>query len=403
MNSCDSDKSYLLEQQVLSILLVNDEMLKESELDPEIFKDIRHRRIYQSLKDICRDKGNIDFIEIVKRNEDIYKLLDYLLALQDQYISSKNFYAYVDGLQEVYKRRKAHEILSKCDNEEITYDEMINEISKVGVTFAQESNATMISALDMYELVTTDNAKLKFARFANLQEKIGLIENTMNIIAARTSVGKSAFALNLIDDLSRNYKCLYMNMEMTEKELYQRLVSINSGVPISEFTKARQNKTLSNKIVQAINIVRSKKIKIYNGSKSIDGIRKIISRECKDGHCIVFIDYVGYVSTRKRQNDRERVGEVTRELQIMTKDFNCTIFLLAQINREGTEAPTLTNLKDSGELEQSGHAILFLHNPSNDINNQTPEYDLIVAKNRSGRLGKLKIIFYKAIQRFEVM
>ena len=117
----------------------------------------------------------------------------------------------------------------------------------------------------------------------------------------------------------------------------------------------------------------------------------------------MFIDYVGYVSTRKRQNDRERVGEVTRELQIMTKDFNCTIFLLAQINREGTEAPTLTNLKDSGELEQSGHSVLFLHNPSNDINDQTPEYDLIVAKNRSGRLGKLKIMFYKAIQRFEVM
>lgn len=83
MNSYDSDKSYLLEQQVLSILIVNDEMLKESELDPEIFTDIRHRRIYQSLKDIYRDKGIIDFIEIVKRNEDIYKLLDYLLALQD--------------------------------------------------------------------------------------------------------------------------------------------------------------------------------------------------------------------------------------------------------------------------------------------------------------------------------
>ena len=91
MNYCDSDKSYLLEQQVLSILMVNDEMLKESELDPEIFTDIRHRRIYQSMKDIYKSKGIVDLIEVAKRNEDIYKLPDYLFALQDQYFSSKNF------------------------------------------------------------------------------------------------------------------------------------------------------------------------------------------------------------------------------------------------------------------------------------------------------------------------
>jgi replicative DNA helicase len=106
-------------------------------------------------------------------------------------------------------------------------------------------------------------------------------------------------------------------------------------------------------------------------------------------------------STNNSQNDRERIGEVVREIKNMTADLDITVFLVAQINRSGDEEPSLVNLKDSGELEQTAHCVMIIHNPEkNNQNNQTPEIKLLVPKNRSGRLGSLKMIFDKPTQRF---
>ena len=144
------------------------------------------------------------------------------------------------------------------------------------------------------------------------------------------------------------------------------------------------------------------KEEIYNGSKNVKALRTILTKESKKEHCIAFIDYIGYVySSNSSQGDRERIGEVVREIQNMTKDLNITVFIVAQINRNGDEEPGLVNLKDSGELEQTAHCVMIIHNPDKDNpNNQTPEVKVLVPKNRGGRLGSLKMIFDKPTQRF---
>ena len=155
------------------------------------------------------------------------------------------------------------------------------------------------------------------------------------------------------------------------------------------------------KVKSAIKRINGRNYEIRNGSKSLKAIKTIITKESREQHLILFIDYVGYVTTGKVQSDKDRIGEVTRELQLMTKDFDCTIFLLSQLNREGNDEPRLINLKDSGELEQSAETVLFLHNPSSDINDQNPIYDVIIAKNRNGQLGKTRMRFNKTCQKFE--
>lgn len=396
-----NEKTISIERIILSTLLSDANQISQCDLEVEMFTYPSHRVIYQKIKTIYQNNGFLDMVELFSQCENEYGLCDYIFKLQEEYYSSSNFYFYVAKLQEIYKLSLVSKEILKCQNGEIEFDEMTTEINKISSQYCESNDSDMLSAYEMYELITTDATKLKFKEFDWMQNKIGLIEKTLNIISARTSVGKSAFALNLLNDLSDTYKCIYLNMEMTERELYQRLVSINSEVPIDEFPNVRMKRDKNARVNEAIQKVRNKKIKIYNGSKGINGIRKIIQKESRDGHCIVFVDYIGYVSTRKGQNDRERIGEATRMLQIMSKDFNCTIFVLAQLNRDGTEAPSLTHLKDSGELEQTGHAILFLHNPNVDISNQTPKYQLIVAKNRSGRLGAFDILFEKNIQKFK--
>ena len=114
----------------------------------------------------------------------------------------------------------------------------------------------------------------------------------------------------------------------------------------------------------------------------------------------MFVDYIGYVYTKENQNDRERIGEAMRELQMLSKDYNVTIFVLAQINREGNEEPGLIYLKDSGELEQTAHAVLILHNPDKNLDNSMPELKILIPKNRNGQLGYLKMIYNKKTQKF---
>ena len=277
---------------------------------------------------------------------------------------------------------------------------MIDTIKKINEECSKPvGTSTMLSPKEIVELITTERNELEFKNFKNIQKKIKLLTNTVNVIAARTSVGKSAFALNLMNDLSNKYKCLYFNMEMTQKEIYQRLVSMNSDVEINKFVNMTDNEP--DRMWKAIENITKKKMKIYQGSKNLKALRTILTKESREEHCIAFIDYVGYVYTGKyAQNDRERIGEVVREIQNMSKDLNITVFLIAQINRSGDDEPSLIHLKDSGELEQTGHCVMILHNEDDDINNQTPEIKLKVLKNRSGRLGFIKLLFNKNTQKF---
>ena len=84
-----------------------------------------------------------------------------------------------------------------------------------------------------------------------------------------------------------------------------------------------------------------------------------------------------------------------KELQAMTKEFNCTMFILSQINRSGSDEPKVEYLKDSGQIEEVSHGILLLHDENRDFNDQNPTYKLIVAKNRSGKKGKYNLPFHK--------
>lgn len=231
-----------------------------------------------------------------------------------------------------------------------------------------------------------------------MSNKIGFIKNGIHVISARPSVGKSAFAINFMNDLSRKYKCIYLNMEMNEQKIYQRMVSCESGVPIEQFNQLDRNKSII--IKDAIRRINKRNYQIMNGSKSVKSIKSIISKESKEEHTILFIDYIGYVTNGKNQNDRERIGNVVRELQLMTKDYDVTMFMLAQINRDGNDEPTMINLKDSGEIEQSAETVLILHNPSKDLNEEQPIYTVLVPKNRNGRQGKMDILFDKKCQRF---
>lgn len=394
----------IVEETIIGCLLTNDNLIKELYLQPKHFLNNYNRIIISKILDIKNEFGKVDLVLLCEKLADDTYLCELAMDYVTNLVTTSEFHWYQEKQEEIYKGYMINQIINKYNNKKIDYNDMWLDINKINSECGNndESSATMLSGPDIFQLITTNRNELKFETYSRLQSRLKLMTNTVNVISARTSQGKSALALNFMNDLAKNYKCLYFNMEMTEKELYQRLVGINSGIAINQFTDY-SDKNIMEGIWQGIKEVKSRKIKIYNGSKNVKALRTILTKESKQEHCVAFIDYIGYVSsTKSNQNDRERIGEVVREIQNMTKDLDITVFMIAQINRSGEEysEPNLTNLKDSGELEQTAHCVMIIHRVDKDITNQTPEVKLLIPKNRSGELFSWRMTFDKPTQRF---
>lgn len=392
------DYSDEFELGILGSLLLKQKLFDELMIEPRHF--IKYR---EAMEYFIKMKKKYNVINISLLVSDIgcpkNLTVEWLTNLVSNTATVSIFHDYQQKQFEIYKNYYLHLFAKKYTSSEISEKDFVDNIEKL----SKESIGLKLTKNEheIFELITTSNKMLKFSKMKILSSKVQFVENTFNIIAARPSVGKSAFALNLLQDLSQNYNCLYFNMEMTEKEIYERLVAIESGVPINDFHKFKTEYQMQ-QTKEAISRILKKNLKIVNGSKTIEAIRKIILSEQKNGHTIVFIDYIGYVNSIKKQNDRERIGEVARELQLLTKDYDITMFCLAQINREGEDEPSLQNLKDSGELEQSGHAILLLQNISSEpLKDLNPKMKIIVAKNRSWRKGFINMTYHKENQQFK--
>jgi replicative DNA helicase len=255
----------------------------------------------------------------------------------------------------------------------------------------------------MLQKIRNKEKLIQFDRLYNLNQRVKIKKRTLNVIAARPSEGKSALALNLFCDLSKSYKCIYFNMEMTEEEIYERMLGIESSIPIEQIIKP-QTDYQEETIKEVANKIYSYKYEVVNGSMNIKGLVSKIIREQREEHLIVFIDYVGYISNKAGQSDKDRIGEVTRMLNDVTKDYNCTIMLVAQINRNGSDTPTMEDLKDSGELEQSADTIILIHDENKQDVSSTKFIKLLIPKCRGSKRNiAIEVKYLKESQRMEVL
>ena len=191
-------------------------------------------------------------------------------------------------------------------------------------------------------------------------------------------------------------------MEMTEEEVYERMLGIESNIPIADINNP-QTEYQDKQIMEVANKIYNYKYEVINGSKTVHAMKNKIIKEQRDEHCIVFIDYTGYIVGKQGQNDRERIGEAVRELNNITKDYDCTIFLIAQINRNGSDTPTMQDLKDSGEIEQTADTIILIHDENKEDNADVKEIGFLIPKCRGGKRNvRIPVIFDKTKQRMEV-
>jgi replicative DNA helicase len=215
------------------------------------------------------------------------------------------------------------------------------------------------------------------------------------IIAARPAVGKSALALQMIRKFGKDgYKVGYFNLEMAEKQIYERSIAAVSGIDMTRIRLATnflgdeyKRFEEGNKILES-----EKNVTTITGTQSINTIRATQNKAKFD--CIV-IDYLQLIqSSGKRANRASEVGDISRGLKAIATDFNIPVIALSQLNRASEmnkdKEPTMSELRESGDIEQDASVILMLWNPNPE---DRTEKKIKVEKSRNGYIERDTIFF----------
>lgn len=398
-----------LEENVLGSLLLKPELMKSVVISSDCFLDEINRFLFKLLKKQFEDYGTIDYVGLLENYKKYFtgkftagKVMERITIIIADVPVTTNFDYYQKSL---FSRYIEHEILNaiqKFNKTKITKDELFDLIHKYE-SLGIDTQDHHYSPKEIFSLINSSNKGIKF-RFSKLSNVANIQEHDLVIIAARTGIGKSGFCLNLLEDISDRYNCIYFNMEIAEKQLYQRLVSINSKIPMSQMDNIQTDYQKSH-ILESCKQISNKKIKVFNQAQTVSNIRRIIINESKLEHTVVFIDHIGLIIPQKNASIYENITTITKELRQINLNYNCTIILVSQLNRSADDdsVPKLSELKDSGELEQSATTVIMLHdeNYGKNISKNTIDLSFFIAKNRNGSLGKTKLIYNKLNQRFD--
>ena len=257
-------------------------------------------------------------------------------------------------------------------------------------------NSLQEKVKDAYENgVTTNNIPIPIDVLADALYSFA--PNDLIVIAARPSVGKTAFGCNFC--YLSNLPSGFVSSEMTAEQLVGRLISCDTGLD----SKAIRNpETMTKEQYKTFNEAKAKLIDLKGDSLYIDetGNVKIdqIERDVDEwvnigGARFIVLDYIQrFESDREHGSKSEAIGHVTKRLKSLAKKYGIAVILLAQINREsekGGRRPQVHDIKDCGEIEQEADIIILMHKPTmgTAAQNEPHVIELIIAKNRNGSVG----------------
>ena len=238
----------------------------------------------------------------------------------------------------------------------------------------------------------------------------GFTGGKLIIMAGRPATGKTALALNLMEQMfekNEDVACDFFTFEMGQNELVTRLISkktrINSMLFVKKNNLSPDNKEKAREAYK--DILTRYDLRVFTSEYSkLNDIKSAIkkNRERKKNY-VAFIDYAGLITVNdSRKNERQVMNEVTRELKKLTTDYNITVILLAQLSRavesRGDGKPVLSDLKESGSLEQDANVVMLL---SADQNNER-KIRCDIAKNREGMTGVAPLMFDKRFMDFSI-
>ncbi|MGN1123796.1 MAG: replicative DNA helicase [Eubacterium sp.] len=428
------------EQSVLGSVLVDAGCMEEgvSQINADCFYLPQHKAIFRAMMLMYTNSKAIDPVIIADTltKEGLYDTAGgrtYLLELAQSVPSTANVEYYARIVKEQYYLRMlvnvSTDIIEQATGGEADASVILDSAEQMiyNIRQGKEKNGPVkvseVIVNDVYNKLTliTGEDKEKYkgipTGFGMLDKYItGLNRSDLILIGARPAMGKTSFALNLAQNISMNAgkKCIVFSLEMTKEQLAERLLSAQAGV---ESQKLKTGELTNDEWVRLGNAAgQFNNVELYLDDTSSITVPEIKSRvrRMKNVDCII-IDYLGLISSAtKKENRVQEISEITRNLKMMAKDLNIPVICCAQLSRatEGhgkNHKPQLSDLRESGSIEQDADIVMFLYREDyyrNDVaEDKQDEIDankteLIVAKNRHGATGSIEMTFDKEFTRF---
>ncbi|MBS4750346.1 DnaB-like helicase C-terminal domain-containing protein [Carnobacteriaceae bacterium zg-ZUI78] len=406
---------FKIEAEIVSCVLNDVRLLDTKTVDPLWFSSKTYATI---LKAVLKDKTLVDNLfelhEMTKAeliHEKQYDLL-FLVNLKSQVITTANFSYLVTRLhvidlrQILEEKKQEHTIAPNKKTEE----DMLSILSLISNIQKHEESGDLAQTFDELDYELSHDVSEGLKTFGRLDTVLGgsLYGGVFMIIGARPSVGKSAFAVNFMDKVfqrNENVRIDLFSAEMDKKEVVRRIISLKTG--INSYALKNMNKRLTKQekeiVSAALNEYKQKDLKIHSETNIKDIVRiiKQRAREVKKDKYLAVIDYIGLIRSEGfANNKRLELEDVSRELKVLTTELYIPIVALTQLSRNiesrQDKRPVLSDIRESGAIEQDANVVAFLYQDEKKIQNQNQkrEMELIVMKNREGSLMTLHFDFY---------
>ena len=243
----------------------------------------------------------------------------------------------------------------------------------------------------------------------------GFQDSELIIIGARPSMGKTAMALSMIQNIAIKEKipAALFSLEMSDKQIMQRLLAAQGRIPSQKIRTGLLTMQELQRMQDAAGVIYDAPLYIVDtpNMKLLD-LRALARRmKIQCGIKIIFIDYITLIKSENTLVPRhEQIAEISRSLKSLARELNIPVVALSQVRRdaEGQE-PTLADLRESGSIEQDADVVMFIHRERQKNQNQenAPKEimgiptKLIVAKQRNGPIGDVEVVFLPSFTRFE--
>lgn len=418
-----------LEKAILGTLISNNDKLVEiySKVKVEDFYRTSHQIIYKAICDLYKKNIKFDLsILMTTLNKEIQTGAVTITELTEIFASQCDtsvFKTYVDMFMEEVKQRKIDKLLRSIDaNKELTSDEKITLIQNGMLNLLENTNTDKFISLSDVVYNTTkkiESAYVNGTGHSGISTGIRGVDNLTNglqreefiLIGARPSMGKTAFCLKILEGIKG--KVLFVQLDMGLNEIGQRMLASKTNIENGKLGRGKLNQNEWENLSNALNnLSRKDNIHFLNeASCKIENL-KMIARQykLKFDLDVLIIDHIGLLKTDKKGSTYEQMSFISHSLKEIAKELNIAVLGLCQLSRaveqRQDKRPMLSDLRDSGKLEEDADVIGFLYRDGYYSTRENPnitlkvdDLELYFLKMRNGRVGGVNFRYFLDTQR----
>lgn len=424
-NSIDSEKA------LLGCLIMEPGLINEFSLEPEDFYEVKYQKVFKAITDLMAKDQMMDqtlLTEQLKKNGD-YDSIGGINTLSELLIAAP-FQKNVKGYAEIIKdnslkrslNRIANEIANSCFNKKLSADQILKEAEKKIFDIDQTGNKDCDEPKELRDLmgqvvseiyqksIKEDKITGLSTGFNRIDTMLsGLQKSDLIILAARPSMGKTALAVNIAGHLGMTEKksVLIFSLEMSKEQMTMRLLQSEALVNAGKIRSGKLNEADWEPITHISKELAKAPIKICDKAGiSLNELMSISRRENnKKPIDLVIVDYLQLMSIDRKENRQSEISEISRGLKQLARELDCPVLCLSQLSR-ATEAridkrPVLSDLRDSGSIEQDADVVMMLYRASYyDETESSYEAELNIAKQRNGPTGTIELGWIPEYTRF---